>query len=113
MALRIGRIARQQPLNDREDDQQIGLNQTGHHRGETIVVTQFDFGGADGVVLVDDRDRVEFKERSQRVPHIEIPRPVLEVVRGQQQLRGVIAVRAKSFVVNVDQVCLSCRGGGL
>ena len=73
--------------------------QVGDHRGELVVVAELDLVDADRVVLVDDRHGVALEQRVKRVPHVEVARPAVEVVMGQQQLGGMAAVPAQAFVV--------------
>ena len=49
----------------------------------------------------------------QRVPHVQVAGPAVEVLVGQQELGGVPAVPAEAFVVGADQVRLADGGGGL
>ena len=89
------------------------LEQVRDHRGEPVVVAELDLVDADRVVLVDDRDGVPLEERRERVPHVQVAGPAVEVLVGQQELGGVPAVPAEALVVGADQVRLADRGGGL
>ena len=48
-----------------------------------------------------------FQQREQGVPHVQITRPVVDVVGGQQNLRGVSAEGAQRPVVGLHQIALS------
>ena len=96
-----------------QDHQQRRLEQVGDHRGEPVVVAELDLVDADRVVLVDDRDGVALEQGVQRVPHVEVARPAVEVFVGEQQLSGVAAMAAQAFVVGPDQVGLADGRGGL
>ena len=96
-----------------EDDEQRRLEQVRDHRGEPVVVAELDLVDADRVVLVDDRDGVALEQRGQRVPHVQVAGPAVEVFVGQQELGGVPAVPAQALVVGADQVGLADGGRGL
>src|SRR5690606_34316769 len=49
-----------------EDDEVLRLHQTRHQGGQRVVVAKLDFGGADGVVFVDDRDCPVIEQRFDR-----------------------------------------------
>ena len=44
-----------------EDNQRVGFNKVGHQGGEGVVVAHLDLVGGDRVVLVDDRNDLEFQ----------------------------------------------------
>ena len=100
-------------VDDAEDDQQRRLEQVGDHGGQAVVVADLDLVDADGVVLVDDRHGVVFEQGGQRVPHVQVAGPAVEVLVGEQKLGGVAAVAAEALVVGPDQVRLADGGGGL
>ncbi len=87
--------------------------QVGDHRGEPVVVAELDLVDADRVVLVDDRHGVALEQGVQRIPHVEVAGPAVEVFVRQQELGRVAAMPAQAFVVGTDQVGLADRGGGL
>ena len=107
---RLGSI---EAVDDAQDDQQRRLEQVGDHGGQTVVVAELDLVDADRVVLVDDRHGVAFEQGVQRVPHVEVAGPAVEVFMGQQELGGVAAMPAQALVVGADQVRLADGGGGL
>jgi len=72
-------VGRKQAGDHAQDDEERGLEQVGDHRGEPVVVAELDLVDADGVVLVDDRDSVPVEEGAQRVAHVEVARPAVEV----------------------------------
>ena len=53
------------------------------------------------------------EQRVQRVTHVEVARPAVKILVGQEQLGGVPSVSAQAVVVGADQVGLANRGGGL
>ena len=89
------------------------LEQVGDHRREPVVVAELDLVDADRVVLVDDRDGVALEQGVQRVPHVEVARPAVEVFVGQEELGGVAAMAAQALVVGADQVGLADGRGRL
>ena len=93
----------------KDHEQRLG-HQSRHHRGELIVIAELDFGDADGVVLVNDRNGFVFEERVESVADIQITGAALEIVGRQQDLRRVVAVLPQAIVVKADQVGLSGRG---
>ena len=54
--VRPARVAGVESVHIGQQDQQVGVDQRGHQRGEAVVVAEADLLGGDGVVLVDDRD---------------------------------------------------------
>ena len=54
-----------------------------------------------------------FEQGVQRVPHVQVAGPAVEVLVREQELGGVAAVPAQALVVGPDQVRLADRGGGL
>ena len=100
-------------IDHAEDHQQGGLEEIRDHRGELVVVAELDLVDADGVVLVDDRDRVVLEQGGQGIPHVEVAGPAVEILVSEQELGGVAAVAAEAFVVGPDQVGLANCGGGL
>ena len=108
----IGRITCQQAINDRQNDQKVCLNQSCDHCSQPVVITQLDLFGADGVILIDDRNHRKFCECSQSIADVQIARSLLEIIRCQQDLRRVITMRLQCLVVDMNQVCLArCRCG--
>ena len=110
---RCARVGPVEAVDHAQDDQQRRLEQVGDHRGEPVVVAELDLVDADRVVLVDDRHGVAFEQGVQRVPHVEVARPAVEVFVRQQELGGVPAVAAQALVVGADQVGLADGRGRL
>ena len=91
----------------------VGLHHLGDARGQAVVVAEADFGGRDGVVLVDHRDAAERQQRVQRGAGVEVAAAVLGVVQRQQQLRGGQAGGRQRLAPGLGQADLADRGGGL
>ena len=96
-----------------QDHQQRRLEQIGDHRGQPVVVAELDLVDTDRVVLVDDRHGIALEQCVQRVPHVEITGPAVEVFVGEEQLSRVAAMPAQAFVIGTDQVGLADGGGRL
>ena len=58
IGLWIGRI---EAIDDGQENQQRRLKKVGHHRGEMVVVAEFDFRNAHSVVFIDDRKAIPFE----------------------------------------------------
>ena len=59
------RVAGVQTVHIGEQDQQVGVDERGHQRGEAVVVAEPDLLGGHGVVLVDDRDGAQIEQAAQ------------------------------------------------
>ena len=57
----IGVIGKE-PVNIRQQDQHIGVHQSGYQCGKGIIVTKFTFIRGDGVVLIYNRDCPQIKQ---------------------------------------------------
>ena len=68
---------------------------------------------AHGVVFVDDRNRAVVEQGAERIADVEIPGPVLEIIRHQQYLGHVTAVAAEGPFVGLDQAALPDGGDSL
>ncbi len=89
----FSRIRVIQAVDVGQQDQCVGAHQMRDQGGQPVVVTEPDFIGGHGVVLVDDRDRVQRPQPVQRALGIGVLYPHGDVVGGQQNLadRAVIA----------------------
>jgi len=111
----IVRVAVVQTVDVREQHQQRGADEVGHHGGQAVVVAK---GGhqlvdAHRVVFVDDRHGPELEQRADGVADVEIAGAVVQVVGRQQQLGGVPAVGPQAAVVGLDQMALPDGSHGL
>ena len=70
-----------EPVDIRQQDQQIGARHGGDARGEAVVVAVADFVGGDGVVLVDDRHRAPVQQLRDGRARIEIAAALLGVLQ--------------------------------
>src|SRR5690606_32955803 len=96
-----------------EEHQQVGVDQVRHERGETVVVTEAELVGGDGVVLVDHGQDAELQERGDRLVGVAIAGPTDDVVHRQQDLTGGDLVPGELTLVVVGQQTLSHGGGRL
>ena len=109
------RIAVVQPIHVGEQHQERGPDQVRHDGRQAVVVAE---GGlqlldADRVVLVDDRDGPQFQQGEQGIAGVEVAGAMFEVLGGQQDLGGVMAVGRKRPLVGLDQQALADGGDGL
>ena len=81
--------------------------------GEPVIVAEADLIGGDGVVLVDDRDRMERPQPVQRALGVGVLRPHRDVVCGQQHLPDGALVAGERGTPCVYQRHLSDAGRGL
>ncbi len=100
-------------LHGGEQDQQIGREQAGHERGQPVVVAELQLGVGDRVVFVDHRDDAAFEQGEKRLPGVQVPFLVFEIVVGEQHLRDADAVRAQQPVIGGHQLHLPGGGAGL
>ena len=87
-------IAVVKSLDVGEQHQQRGAEQVRDNRRQPVVVAEggLQFLDADGVVLVDDRHGPQFQQGDQGIAGVEVAGAVFEVLGGQQDLGGVMAV---------------------
>ena len=107
------RVGVQHAADGRQVDEQVGLHRIDEQTCEVVVVAELEFIDRHGIVFVDHRDDAPAQQFAERVADIEEPRAVLEVVPGQQDLRGEDAPLRKRVVVKVHEPPLPYRGGGL
>ena len=77
-----------------------------------IVVAEADLGHADRVVFVDDGQNVPFEKSQNRVAHIKIAGPIVEISSGQQNLGGVCVMLFQTLLIGPHQETLPdcCTG---
>ena len=80
---------------------------------EPVIVAEADLIGGDGVVLVDDRDRMEHSQPVQRALSVGVLRPHRDVVRGQQHLADGAFVAGERGIPRIHQRHLSDAGRSL
>ena len=85
-AVAFSRIRVVEAVDVGQQHQRVGADQMGDQRGEPVVVAEPDLVGGDGVVLVDDRDRMQRAQPVQRALGVGVLHPHRDVVRGQQYL---------------------------
>src|SRR5437763_13827726 len=78
-----------------------------------VVLAEADLDDADGVVLVDDRQAAPLEQAQDGVADVEVARPVVEVVGGQEDLSDVRAVRGERLLVGAHEDALADGGAGL
>ena len=113
LRLRIGsRVRRVQAVGVGQQDQQIGLDQEGHLRGQVVVVADAEFVGRGRVVLVDDGHDPPLQQPVERVASVEILGAGTDVERGEQHLGGDHLLVGEELTVGVVEVALTngrCR----
>ena len=75
-----------------------------------VVVAEADLVDLDRVVFVDDGHGVPREQLQQRVADIQIAGAVIEVLGGEQDLRGVGTVRLQISVVGANEMALADGG---
>ena len=93
-----------------EQHEQVGVDEVGHQRGETVVVAEADLVVGDRVVLVDDGQHPEVEQTLQGGPGVEVLLADDEVEGGEQHLPGDEAVLGEHPVVDPHQPALADRG---
>ena len=86
-----------------EDDKGVGIDEVGDEGGEGVVVAEFDFVGGDGVVFVDDGDDAFVQQGFEGAAGVEVAGAAAEVFVGEEDLRGVDAVRAEGGFVGLGE----------
>jgi hypothetical protein len=105
-----GGVRRVEAVDVGEEDEQVRFDERGHQRAEVVVVADLDFLDSDGVVLVDDRHHAEGEQGEQRVPRVQVPRAIADVLRRQENLAHGQAVSLERDLVLPHEHGLSDRG---
>ena len=80
-----------------EQHQQVGAGHGGDAGGEPVIVAIADFGGCDGIVLVDHRNGAQIEQAAQGRTGVEIAPAFFGVGEGEQDLAGIEPVMAERF----------------
>src|SRR3990167_2333708 len=102
-----------QPVNGREDNEQLCIQQVRHQRGKRIVITELDFIHGNRVILVYDRNGIHLKQRMDRIAGIQIPLAVFKVLTGKEYLCRMVTVKLETLVVCPNQFALAYRSNCL
>ena len=108
----LARVGVIEAVDIAEQHQRVGADQVRHQGREPVVVAEPDFVGGHGVVLVDDRHRVQSTQPVQRALGVGVLHPHRNVMCGQQDLTDAALVAGECATPRVDQRHLSdtCRG---
>ena len=96
-----------------EQHEAVGRHHGGDARRQAVVVAVADLRRRHGVVLVDDRDRLQVEQRLDGMARVEVAAPLLGVAERQQDLRGEEAAGARELLVGMREADLADGGGGL
>ena len=99
----LARIAGIQPVDIGQQQQQIGADHRGDTGGKPVIVAKADFGGGDGVVLIDHRHRPEVQQRGHGGAGVQMPATGLGILRRQQDLRHADIVAGKRLAPGMRQ----------
>ena len=81
---------------------------------QRVIVADDDFVRGDGVIFVDDRKRAELQKPCERVVEITLAAAcLLQIRRGDENLRHDVVILRKQLVVNIHQLTLPDRGRSL
>ncbi len=92
-----------------KQQQFVSPGQNGRQRRQVIVVAHLDFGGGDGVVLIDYRHDAVIQQRRHGVARVEEALAVLQIGTRQQHLPDVNAVNGEQLFPQLDQPALPYR----
>ena len=107
---RVGGI---QTINVGQQNQNISPSHRGNLRGKTIVVAKADFVGCYGVILVNDRNNAQLKQRPHGRARIQVAAPVFTVFERHKHLRGLDPVGGQNLLVGARQTDLPHRSCSL
>src|SRR5262245_3073578 len=110
---RSTRIDVVQPIDVRQEDEQVRVDEMRDQRRETVVVTESDLVGRYGVVLVDDGEHTEAEQAVKRALCVSVVRSAGHVGGGKQNLRHRHVVAGKYVGVTRHQQALSDARGCL
>src|SRR6218665_2257743 len=104
--------SRVQSVNIGEQDQEVSINELRHKRRETVIVTEPNFVGCNGVIFVHNREDPKGEEAIHRATGINTVSRVVEVTCGEQHLPRRYPVPIKRNLIPHDESRLShgCRG---
>jgi hypothetical protein len=101
------------PVYGGEDDEEIGGEEAGDERGESVIIPELEFGNGDGVVFVDDGDHTVVEQGQQGISGIEMAFMVLQVVVDEEDLGDVELVAGEEGFVGGHEPGLTHGGAGL
>ena len=99
----------EQPVDIRQEHEQIGAHEAGHEPRQQIVVANTNLIHRDRVVLVDDRHHTTGQEPVQRVPRVEVTVARGKISVRQQHLAHRQIMFGEQLAVQTDQASLPRR----
>ena len=96
-----------------EENEEIGVDERGHHRRELIVVPELDLFDGDRVVLVQDGNGAGVQEGREGRACVVGPHAIGEIGVRQEDLRHGDPARRKSFLVRAHEHGLPGGSGSL
>ena len=109
----LARIRGVKRIDVRGQHQPARFDKDRNLRGEEVVVAESDLVGRGRVVFVDHRHDVPFEQLLQRLTRVHVAGTRADVVRGQEDLRGLDAVCGEKVVVVVVDLTLPDGGRSL
>ena len=104
---RVGSI---QPVDIRQDQQHVGIDQICYQRRKVVIVADFDFVDGDCVVFVDDGKDPMGKARQQRIAGVEIATAIADVGFGQERLPHRHRIQFEHLLIEMHDERLTDRG---
>ena len=110
---RVVRGRRVQSVDVREEHQGVSRDHLGDQGGQAVVIAEAQLPGGHSVVLVEDRDDAEAEEAREGRAHVRVVVAAHDVVRCQQDLRGVQVVSLERGRPTSHEQPLAHRGSCL
>ena len=111
--LRCGGILVVEAFGTRQIDHQVGLDDVGDHRGQVVVVAEFDLVDGHRVVLIDDRDDAPIHQCEEGIADVQKALAVGDVAHREKNLADEEAVFSEGVGIDAHQPPLTDRGGRL
>jgi hypothetical protein len=86
-----------EPIDIGKKHEQISTGHGGNTGRQTVIVAIADFGGSDGIVLIDDRHGAHLQELADRRAGVEVTAPLFGITERQKDLSGNDLVRRQAF----------------
>ena len=106
----VPRIRGVQPIDVRQHQQQVRVDQDRHLRGQEVVVAERDLVGRRRVVLIDHRRDAPVEQRAQGLARVEVVAARRHVEESEEHLRARDAPCREELVVVAIELPLTDRG---
>ena len=107
------RVVRIEPVDVRQEDEQVRIDEAADHGRQGVVVADFIFVDGDDVIFIDDGNDAHVEQGQQGVAGVHEFAPVLGIHAGQEDLADDLAVFAEKPFIRMHEDALADGGEGL